>query len=68
MLLTLEEIIIVRERGLRSRVLREYWVRWRDWLVDDATWESEHILQHLGLRLLEDKQSHEGRTVMSPPL
>jgi hypothetical protein len=35
--------------------------------LEDATWESEHILQHPGLRLLEDKQSQEGRTVMSLP-
>jgi hypothetical protein len=33
--------------------------------VEDATWEGEHILQHPGLMLLEDKQSREGRTVMS---
>jgi hypothetical protein len=32
--------------------------------VEDATWEREHILQHLGLMLFEDKQSREGRTVM----
>jgi hypothetical protein len=68
MLLTPEEIMDVRERRLRSRVIREYRIRWRDWPVEDATWESEHILQHPGLRLLEDKQSQEGRIVMSPPL
>jgi hypothetical protein len=33
--------------------------------VEDATWEGEHILQHPGLMLLEDKQSREGRIVMS---
>jgi hypothetical protein len=33
--------------------------------VKDATWEEEHILQHPRLMLLEDKQSREGRTVMS---
>jgi hypothetical protein len=67
-LLTPEEIMDVRERRLRNRVIREYHVRWRDWPVKDATWESENILQHPSLRLLEDKQSREGRTVMSPPL
>jgi hypothetical protein len=36
--------------------------------VKDATWEGEHILQHPGLMLLEDKQSQEGRTVMSRSL
>jgi hypothetical protein len=33
--------------------------------VEDTTWEGEHILQHPGLMLLEDKKSQEGRTVMS---
>jgi hypothetical protein len=33
--------------------------------MEDTTWEGEHILQHLGLKLLQDKQSREGRTVMS---
>jgi hypothetical protein len=68
MLLTPEEIMDVRERRLRSRVIREYCVRWGDWSVEDATWESEHILQHPGLWLLEDKQSQERKTVMSPPI
>jgi hypothetical protein len=67
MLLSPEEILDVQERRLRRRVIREYRVRWRDWLVEDATWENEHILQHPGLWLLEEKQSWEGRTVMSPP-
>jgi hypothetical protein len=40
-------------------------VRWRGLPVEDATGESEQILQHPGLVLLEDKQSREGRTVMS---
>jgi hypothetical protein len=44
MLLIPEEIMDVWERRLRSRVIREYRVRWRDWSVEDATWESEHIL------------------------
>jgi hypothetical protein len=68
MLLTTEEIVGVRERRLRSRMVREYRVKWRDWPTEDATWEREHILQRLGLQLLEDKQSQGGRTVMSPPL
>jgi hypothetical protein len=33
--------------------------------MEDATWESENLLQHPGLVLLEDKQFREGRTVMS---
>jgi hypothetical protein len=45
--------------------MKECLVRWRGLPVKDATWEGEHILQHPGLMLLEDKQSQEGRTVMS---
>jgi hypothetical protein len=44
MLLTIEEIVGVRERRLRSRMVREYRVKWRDWPAEDATWEREHIL------------------------
>jgi hypothetical protein len=60
-----EKILELRERRFRSRVIRECLVRWRVLMINDATWESEHILQHRGLMLLEDKQSREGRTVMS---
>jgi hypothetical protein len=65
MILTSEEVFDVQERRLRRRVIREYRIKWRDWPIGDATWESEQILQHLGLWLLEGKQSREGRTVMS---
>jgi hypothetical protein len=61
-----EEILEVRERRLRSRVIREFLIRWRDLPVEDATWEGDQILQHPNLQLLGDKQSWEGRTVMSP--
>jgi hypothetical protein len=60
-----EEVLEQRERRLRSRVIRECLVRWRGLPVEDATWEGEHILQHPGLMLLEEKQSWEGRIVMS---
>jgi hypothetical protein len=60
-----KEVLEQRERRLRSKVIRECLVRWRGHPVEDATWEGEHILQHLGLILLEDKQSREGRTLMS---
>jgi hypothetical protein len=60
----LEEVLEVRERKLRNRVIREYLIRWRDLPVEDVTWESDQILQRPNLQLLEDKQSREGRTVM----
>ena len=61
-----EAIIEFRERNLRRRTIREYLVKWKDLLVEDATWESEEILQHLELRLLVDKQFKEGQTVIFP--
>jgi hypothetical protein len=60
-----EEVLEFRERKLRSRVIRECLIRWRGLPLEDATWESEQVLQHPGLVLLEDKQFWEGRTVMS---
>ena len=56
LVLQLEAIIDTRERQLRSRTVREYLVRWRNLPDEDATWESEKILQHPSLQLLEDKQ------------
>ena len=39
-----EEVLQQRESKLRSRIIREYLVRWRGLPVEDATWEGEHIL------------------------
>jgi hypothetical protein len=61
-----ERIVDVREQSMRSRVIREYLVLWRIFLTKYSTWEGEQILQHPDLELLEDKQSWEGRTIMSP--
>ena len=60
-----EEILQVRERKLRNRVVKEFLLKWKDLPVEDATWENEQVLQLPGLKLLEDKQIWAGRTVMS---
>ena len=61
-------ILYFRKKQLRNHVIREYLIKWKDLPIEDATWESEEILQHLELRLLGDKQFLEGWTVMSPSL
>jgi hypothetical protein len=60
-----KEVLEFWERKLRRRVIRECLIRWKGLPVEDATWESEQVLQHPGLVLLEDKKFREGRTVMS---
>jgi hypothetical protein len=66
LILVPEEILEVRERKLRNKTIKEYLVKWKDFPIEDATWEGEQVLQHPGLKLLVDKQSWAGRTVMSP--
>ena len=41
-----EQILQVRERKLRRRVIREYLVKWKELPMEDATWEGEQVLQH----------------------
>jgi hypothetical protein len=60
-----EEVLEFQERRLRSKDIRECLDRGRGLPVENVTWESEQILQHPILGLLEDKQSREGRTVIS---
>ena len=55
-----EAIIDTKERQLRSRTVWEFLVRWKNLPDEDATWESENILQHPSLQLLEDKQHFAG--------
>jgi hypothetical protein len=37
-------------------VIRECVIIWRGLPIEDVTWESEQVLQHPGLILLEDKK------------
>ena len=55
-----EAIIDTRERQLRSRTVREFLVSRKNLPDEDVTWESETILQHPSLQLLEDKQHFAG--------
>ena len=51
------EILEVHEKTLQNCTVKEYLVCWRHLLLDDATWEGEHILQHSTLHLLEVKKN-----------
>ena len=60
-----ERILEVREQKLRNKIIRDYLVQWKDLPIEEATWETEQVLQHPALQLLEDKQIRAGRIVMS---
>ena len=40
---------------MTKRVIREYLVKWKDLTGENASWESEKILQHQVSQLLGDK-------------
>jgi hypothetical protein len=61
-----EDVMEVREKKIRRRSIKEYLVKWKNLPIEDATWESEHILQETGSELLVDKQFLAGETAMSP--
>jgi hypothetical protein len=66
LILILEEVLEVREKRLRKRSIKEYLIRWKNLPIEDATWESEQVLQETGSELLVGKQFLAGETVMSP--
>ena len=61
-----KKILRTRERRLRSGIVKEYLVQWKDFPSEEATWEDEKIFHHPNMALLEEKQYWVGRTVMSP--
>jgi hypothetical protein len=66
LILILEEILEVREKNLRRRSIKKYLVKWKDLPIEDATWDSEQVIQETGSQLLVGKQFLVGETVMSP--
>jgi hypothetical protein len=66
LVLTLEEILEVREKKLWKRSIKEYLIKWKDLAIKDATWENEQVVWETCLELLEDKQYLAGEIVMSP--
>ena len=48
-----EAIIATRERRLRSRTLKEYLIRWKNFVDEDALWETKQFRQqYMSLPLL----------------
>lgn len=52
LILILEAIIDFIERALQRRTTREYLVKWKNFPIENATWESKQILQHSDLQFL----------------
>jgi hypothetical protein len=40
-----KEILEIQEKNLSRRSINEYFVKWKDLPIEDATWESEQVLQ-----------------------
>jgi hypothetical protein len=46
--------------------IKEYLIKWKNFPIEDATWESEQVLQQTDSELLVGKQFPAGETVMFP--
>ena len=40
-----DQILETRERTLTNRVIRDHLVQWKDYPIEEATWEEESLLQ-----------------------
>ena len=40
-----DQILETRERTLRNRVIKDHLVQWKDYPIEEATWEEESLLQ-----------------------
>jgi len=56
-----ERVLETKVRKFKYRQIREHLIKWKDLPEEDSTWEGEDIIAHPSLRLLEGKQSREGR-------
>jgi hypothetical protein len=63
-----EEILETREKKIRNKSIKEYFIKWKSLSIKDATWEGEQVLQHPSSELLVGKQFQAGETVMSPSM
>lgn len=52
-----EGIISIREKKLRYRVIKEYLIKWKDLLEEEASWESTTSI----VTYAEDKASFQGK-------
>ena len=51
-------VVDIRERRLRSRIIKEYLIKWKNCPLEDASWETEKFhQQYSSLPCFEDKAS-----------
>ena len=51
-------VIHFKERRLSSRIIKEYLIKWKNHLEEDASWETKKFIQqYTSLPFFEDKAS-----------